>query len=93
MGSGSLRARRSVPRCRKEGLLDTQTAVLRVPLIPTWLATALIATAALLLFYNEQTALVLLAIALAGVCVVLGVNLLLRRVESSGAIGSVAARR
>ena len=67
--------------------------VLRAGLIPTWLATALIATAALLLFYNEQTARVLLAIPLAGVCVVLGVNLLLRRVESSGAIASVAARR
>jgi hypothetical protein len=67
--------------------------VLRARLIPTWLATALIATAALLLFYNEQTALVLLAIPFASVCVILGLNPVHRRVESSPAIGSVDVAR
>jgi hypothetical protein len=52
--------------------------VLRARLVPTWLAVAVIATGSLLVLANEQTALVLLAVPFGTVCVLLGVNLLLR---------------
>ena len=53
-------------------------AVLRARLVPTWLAVAVIVTASMLVVVNEQTALVLLAVPFGTVCVMLGVNLLLR---------------